>query len=381
MKIAFVTNICAHYNVGTFELLARNCDVDYYFFSTGNEWYWQEKHGYRQGNFHSEYLPGFQIGRTRVTLSLPWKLFWKGYDVYIKCINGRFALPVTYLIARIRRKPFILWTGVWTRLQTPIQKLVFPLTRYIYLHSDAIVVYGEHVKRYLIGEGVDPGRIFVASHATDNGFYGAPVSPTEKTRLMDSLNILQGQKIILYLGRLEESKGVEYLLRAFEQLGNPDLILVIAGSGGLRSELEDLAKKLKISERVRFTGYVPIETAPTYYSLAEVYVLPSISVNTGKEPWGLVVNEAFNQGVPVVATDAVGAAAGGLIRNGVNGFIVPERDSGSLASALSRILEDPELRRSLGDQAARIVAEWDYERNVAGYRQAIDYVSKPGVDS
>jgi hypothetical protein len=79
MKIAFVTNLCAHYNVGTFELLARDYDMDYYFFSAGREWYWQEKHGYRQGNFHSEYLSGFQIGQTRITLSLPLKLFQKMY--------------------------------------------------------------------------------------------------------------------------------------------------------------------------------------------------------------------------------------------------------------------------------------------------------------
>ena len=61
--------------------------------------------------------------------------------------------------------------------------------------------------------------------------------------------------------------------------------------------------------------------------MADVYVLPSITTRLFKEPWGLVVNEAFNQGVPVIATDAVGAAAGGLVENGVNGFVVPEGNS------------------------------------------------------
>ncbi len=374
MKIAFVTNICTHYNAGTFELLARDYDMDYYFFSAGKEWYWQEKHGYRQGNFHSEYLPGFQIGQTRITLSLPWKLFQKGYDVYIKCINGRFALPVTYLVARMRRKPFILWTGVWTRLQTPMQKLIFPLTHYIYLHSDAIVVYGEHVKQYLTAEGVDPDRIFVAHHAVDNQFYSKPISESEKIALRKDLRVSPDQKVVLYLGRLEESKGVEYLLRAFAKLNHPEVVLVIAGTGGLRDELEGLSKKLNIWDKVRFTGYVSIESAPAYYSLASVYVLPSISVKTGKEPWGLVVNEAFNQGVPVVATDAVGAAAGGLIQNGVNGFIVAEQNSEELAASLNQLFDDPGLRQSFGENAGRTVAEWDYERNVTGYRQAIEYV-------
>jgi glycosyltransferase involved in cell wall biosynthesis len=268
MKIAFVTNICAHYNLGTFELLAQKHDVDYYFFSAGKEWYWQEQHGYRYGDFHSEYLPGFQIGQTRVTPSLPWRLVRKKYDVYVKCINGRFALPVTYLIARLRRKPFILWTGIWMRLQTPMQKLIFPLTRHIYRHSDAIVVYGGHVKEYLVSEGVDPGRIFIAYHATDNEFYGKNVPASERGALLENLEVSAGQKVILYLGRLEESKGVEYLVRAIAQLDRKDAVLVLAGEGTLRARLENFSKELNIFHKVRFTGYISHETARCYDSIA-----------------------------------------------------------------------------------------------------------------
>jgi glycosyltransferase involved in cell wall biosynthesis len=99
---------------------------------------------------------------------------------------------------------------------------------------------------------------------------------------------------------------------------------------------------------------------------------------TGREPWGLVVNEAFNQGVPVVATRAVGAVMGGLVQDEVNGFVVPEKESDALAIALKRILDDPVLRDSLGENARRSVAEWDYRRNVMGYLQAINYVSDGG---
>lgn len=373
-RIAFTTNLCAHYNVGTFELLSRKYEMDFYFFSAGNEWYWPREHGIRSGDFRAEYLPGFQLGRTRITPSLVWKLLKGDYDVYIKCINGRFALPLTYLIACIKRKPFILWTGVWCRLRTPIQRLVFPFTRYIYHHSDAIVVYGEHVKEYLVGEGVPAERIFVALHAVNNDFYSQPIPETEKSALHAHLNISQDKKIILYLGRLEESKGVQYLVEAFAQLNYPDAVLVIAGDGGLIQEIKELVKKLKIWDKVRFVGYVPIESAPLYYSLAWVYVLPSISASTGKEPWGLVVNEAMNQGVPVIATDSVGAAAGGLVQDGRNGFIIPERNSQAIMKALVLLLDDRELRQRLSENAKRVVAEWNYENNVLGYSEAIEYV-------
>ena len=107
--------------------------------------------------------------------------------------------------------------------------------------------------------------------------------------------------------------------------------------------------------------------------LADLFVLPSVTMPTGKEPWGLVVNEAMNQGLPVIATEAVGAAAGGLVQPGVNGFIVPERDSEALAQAMRRILGDENLRRQMSHNARQIVTGWDNQRMVKGFEEAIDY--------
>jgi hypothetical protein len=95
-------------------------------------------------------LPGFRLGQIRITPTLPWKLWQKSYDVYIKCITRCFALPLTYLVARLKCKPVILCTGIWSRLQMPFHRLTWTLTRYIDHHANAIVVYGEHVKRYLV---------------------------------------------------------------------------------------------------------------------------------------------------------------------------------------------------------------------------------------
>ncbi len=376
MKAAFVTNICAHYRVKTFEGIARVYNVDYFFYSAGDEWYWQQNHGVRTGDFHYAYLPGSQL--TRAMRVAPWLVttLWRGnYDVFIKCINGRFALPVTYLIARLRRKPFVLWTGIWMSLQTPFHRLALPLTCWIYRHADAIVVYGEHVKRYLIGLGVDPEKIFVAPHAVDNAAYNQAVADEDKVALRAKL-ALGGHKVVLYLGRLEEVKGVDYLIRAFTHLDLEDAVLVVVGDGSLRGQLEWLAREEGIQENVRFVGYVPPEETQVYFALADVYVLPSVTMPTGKETWGLTVNEAMNQGVPVVASEAVGAAAGGLVQSGVNGFVVPERNSAALAQAIRRILTDAKLRDQLSQNARRMIAAWNNERMVKGFQQAIEYAVK-----
>ena len=148
---------------------------------------------------------------------------------------------------------------------------------------------------------------------------------------------------------------------------------MIVGDGSLRERLIRMACELGIAGKTRFVGYASPEEALTYYAIADLFVLPSVTTPHGKETWGLVVNEAMNQGVPVVATDAVGAAAGGLVQSGLNGFVVPERDSSALAEAIRRILNDNALRVEMSRNARRIVADWNNERMVQGFERAIEY--------
>ncbi len=260
------------------------------------------------------------------------------------------------------------------RLATSTHRFLFPFTRYIYRHSDAIVTYGDHVKRYLVSEGISAEKIFNTTHAVDNEAYQQVVPLQELLKIKKENNIDPDAKIVLFLGRLEEIKGIEYLLRAFSKLSHPKTILVIAGDGSILESLKNLSKNENIQDRVRFVGYINTENSLPYYAMADVFVLPSVTVPSGKETWGLVVNEAFNQGVPVVATDAVGAAAGGLVEDGVNGFIVPERDPEALAGALRKILDNPDLRAEMSRNARQKIDAWDNEHMVLGFRQAIDYV-------
>jgi Glycosyltransferase len=373
--IVFVTNICTHYTSGLFEKLSSQHQIDFLFYADENEWYWQNQNGKFTGNFKYRYLPGIRIGRTKISFSLAWELIKKPYNIYIKCINGKFALPVTFLIAKLKRKPFILWTGIWMRMETPFHKLAFPLTKWIYKHSDAIVVYGEHVKRYLITEGITSEKIFVANHAINNDFYGRKVSEEEKKELKESLGIAQNEKIILYLGRLEQNKGVDHLILAFSKLlGRSDVTLLVAGSGSQQENLKKISNDLGISERVKFCGYVPISETVKYYSIASIFVIPSITTSYFKEPWGLVVNEAMNQAVPVIASDSVGAGAGELIENGVNGMIFPETDIEALCNSLEYLLGNDERRIQMGKNAKMKIKEWNYLKMVDGFNKAIEFV-------
>lgn len=372
VRVAFVTNFCPHYRVRTFELLAERLDVEFLFFSRGDEWYWPRRYGVRRGDFPHEYLPGFNVAGTRIVLSLPWRLVRRQYDVVIKCINGRFALPASYLSARLRRRPFILWTGVWKRLETPAHRLFHPLTRVIYRRADAVVVYGEHVRRFLVeSEGVAAERVFVAPHATDDEPYLRVIPEQERAELAASLGIPQGAMVVLYAGRLEAAKGVDDLLQAFLDLAPRNACLVYVGDGARRGDLQGAVAKAGAGSSVLFSLTVSPDAMPAHYALADVLVLPSRTTATFKEPWGLVVNEAFYQGVPAITTDAVGAAAGGLVEDGVSGLVVPEGDVGALTRALQRMLNDASLRNRLGEGARVRVERWSNERMVEGFIEAV----------
>jgi glycosyltransferase involved in cell wall biosynthesis len=107
------------------------------------------------------------------------------------------------------------------------------------------------------------------------------------------------------------------------------------------------------------------------YAGTDALVLPSLKTRDFCEPWGLVANEAFNQGVPVIASDAVGAAAGGLIDHEQTGLIVPAGDHQALAKAMRRLHEDPELRKELGENARSKVDSYNYSAWSEGVTEAL----------
>ena len=107
------------------------------------------------------------------------------------------------------------------------------------------------------------------------------------------------------------------------------------------------------------------------YAAADVLVMPSLATRHFLEPWGLVANEAMNQHLPVIATDAVGAAAGGLVRHERNGLVVPAGDAAALAAALRTLHDDPDLRARLGANAARDVAGYTYAAWADGFAAAL----------
>jgi glycosyltransferase involved in cell wall biosynthesis len=279
-----------------------------------------------------------------------------GYRAVIAGLGGRLALPGTYAAARRAGVPFVLWASLWNHPRTPAHALSWLPTRHLYRNADAVVTYGRHVSAYVERHRGGRGNVFEAPQAVSAAEFGAPVAPQRPA------GVERDQFLLLFVGRLEREKGVDVLLDAWRRAGVHDRArLALAGSGPITPE----------DPGVIALGQVARADLPALYAAAGALVLPSVPTATFLEPWGLVVNEAMHQGTPALASDAVGAVAGGLVRDGRNGLVVPAGDAGALATRIRALAADPGLRERLGTAAREDVAAFSERAWVDGMRAAL----------
>jgi glycosyltransferase involved in cell wall biosynthesis len=354
--IALVTNYLPPYRIPLYRLLAERLGVEVFCFG-GEGRYVPAALRDLDRQVADAPFPAHRLRRqsdaTRVA---------SGADAVIGTVAGRIALPAAYAGARRARRPFVLWTSLWRHPRTPAHLASFPLMRHLYRRSGAVLTYGPHVSRYV--ERYRGGRdaVFVAPQAVEPELFARPVAPDEIDAWRAEAGLPEGP-LVLYVGRLAPEKGVDVLLRAWRRIG-AEASLCLIGDGALdRVAAQD--------ERVRLVGRLPRGRLAIAYAAASFLVVPSVTTPRFLEPWGLVCNEAMSQARPVIASTAVGAAAGGLVRDGETGLVVPERDEEALAAAIARLLEDAPLRERLGAAARTAVGELTYERAATAFATAV----------
>lgn len=237
--------------------------------------------------------------------------------------------------------------------------------------ASAWLVPGSYHREYLAAYGASPERIFTFPLSPDVEFF-----QRESARYQGLLSELRREmgvresKVICYVGRLVAVKSVDLLLKAFKQMKSaaPDTALVIVGDGPLRGQLEGICRTENI-DSVYFVGFKQPSELPSYYALADLFVLPS-----KVEPWGVVVNEAMACGLPVVVSDSVGAA-GDIVRDGDNGFVVKTGDVIELSAAILKLIENEQLRAEMGRRSLEIIRGWDHSLGVDGFLKAVRLTS------
>lgn len=185
-------------------------------------------------------------------------------------------------------------------------------------------------------------------------------------------------KVVLSVGRLIDLKGTDYLIKALPKvlLQFPKTKALIIGSGPRKSLLLNLAKELQIKDNIIFLDQIPHTEMIKYYSLADVFVLPSITSKIGEtEGFGVVLLEAMASGIPVIGSDTGGIPD--IIKDGETGLLVRQKDSQDLGNQIIRLLTDEELSNKMVRKARNLIeAQFSYEvvaeRFLEIYRNAVE---------
>ncbi len=205
-----------------------------------------------------------------------------------------------------------------------------------------MVVVTTYMRDELLNNGFDPARIEIH----------APVPRMGDPNLRSSFS---DRNLIMYAGQIIRGKGVDVLLEALALL-DVKFECVILGDGNHRAYCEKLSRKLGLTDRVTFKGFVPQEELKTYYRECSVVALSSL----WPEPIATIGLEVMRYALPVVAFDAGGIKD--WLLDGHNGYLVPWMDRPAYAARLRELLLDKPLARKLGQNGLQLVSErYDFE--------------------
>jgi len=270
-------------------------------------------------------------------------------------LHGHWAFPggyIAYLMSKIFRKPFVVTIhgGEINMLKK------FKFLRKIIINglnqSSKIIANSTFTKNEMIKLGADPKKIIIIK---------MPPNFVELEKNYENIKTFRKKftesKIILFVGRLVELKGVEYLIRSLNEIKNLDVHLIIAGNGPLKNNLEKLTSSLGLENKITFFGRADKRELGLLHSISDVFVCPSIIDSKGAtEGLGLVIPEAMKSGLPVIAS-----AVGGIIdtiKNEINGILVEEKNPKAIANAIERIISDEELKKKIIENSKETVNEF-----------------------
>jgi len=295
------------------------------------------------------------------------------YDLYVCTDLGYFITHITYLVARKYNKPFVLWNGQWMEIAHPRRWAMRPLENRIIRHAAAMVAYGSKAKEFLVRRGAEPEKIFIAYNSSDYR-YSPPSNSVLATFFRNTK--IQGKKVVLFLGRLVKIKGLDTLIQAFAKVSKKlsEAFLIIAGMGPELGQLRKLIVKMGLEDKVWLPGEIktPLEK-DLLFTVAHVFVLPSRYLRA-PEAWGLVLNEAATAGLPLIATDMVGAT-NDLLINGESGLVVPAGSAVALQRAIEWVLTHPGQAKRMGERAREIVSRFTIENMVEAFTEAFEFAS------
>lgn len=227
-----------------------------------------------------------------------------------------------------------------------VYPLIKPLVRRVWRQAARVIAVSDGLRELALRTWPG-GRIEVVPNGVDIERF----RPAEMPTVRDG-----GTLVVVAVARLVEIKGLQHLIAALARIPadmRSQIRLRLCGTGPYEGELRRQVREAGLDEQVEFAGLIAYDEIPRQLRQSDVFVLPSL-----QEGLPLSLLEAMASGLPVVAT-AVGGIPG-VVKDGVNGLLVPAAAPAALRDALVRLLANPALRQRLGTAARRTAEAWSW---------------------
>lgn len=350
-RVLFITNIPAPYRIDFFNELGKLVDLTVLFEAKTTPFSAFNYNLNQKLNFNAVFLSGGDIRERKVD----WKIlpFLKAgrYD-HIVVTNYGYATEAAAILAlKVRKIPYEMeLDGGVLKTENRIARAVKKL-----LIAGAARYWstGAQTDRFFEQFGVPNDRIvrYPFSSVFEREIVSQPLSEEEKSAAKQALH-LPYRRVVLSVGRALHLKGFDLLIRAAARLPEDTGVYIVGGAP--KKEWLDLAREVGF-DRLHFVEYAAKETVRAYYRAADVFVLA-----TRGDVWGLVVNEAMGNGLPVITT--TGCVAGcEMIQNGESGYLIPCDAWEPIAERLNELLGDNALRERMSNAALAVVRNYTLE--------------------
>jgi len=372
-KVILITNILSPYRIPLFNYINQNGNFAFKVISlaqTEKDRKW--KINRRKIRFNVKVLPGWHLffykREKKISIHInAWvfiTLLRYRPDIIITGGYDNLAYWESFLYCKLFRKEYILWNET-TLLSTGSLKGMRGLLKKIIIKgANRYIACGIKSKEYLEYLGADSKNIYISIDAVDTDFFHDETIKYRNTTSFIKTRRLFSSIVLLYVGQLIKIKGVEQILKALKILHDPEITLMIVGSGPEEEALKKLCAKNKL-DNVYFEGFHQQEELPKYYSLADIFILSSF-----KEVWGLVVNEALASGLYVLCSKYAGVAYD--LINKDNGVIFDPDNVNQIAQHIKKAKDSiSDLKEKRGAISSQAIKHSNIEKSGEGFISAI----------
>lgn len=384
VRVAWITPSPTHYHAPLYRLVAADPRVDLTVVYLSRDGLDPYDGGYQQQvTWDLDLLSGYRsqfvrrASRNRIGQG---PLSYRDVDIAGAVLRGRYDVLIlqsysslahqSAALAQLLRGRPVIFKEAQTLLaprpawKTALKRLWLPL---VFGRSHALCA-GTENDRWFAQFGVPKARRFLSPNAVDNERLHVEVSSHNGSReaLRRKFGLPSGgYPVILAVGRMIPQKDPLTLLRAYARVrATTPCALLYVGSGPLLRQIEAEARERRTPD-VHLAGFVEQSRIAEAYVASDLLVLPSLD-----EPWGMVVNEAMACGLPVVASDRVGAGTD-LVHDGANGYVVRAGDVAQLADALQALVSSKARRDEFGRVSRQVIERWNHECAAAATLMAI----------